>query len=141
MDVETTTFVFAVLALCCLGAVGVVGIGAVARALPGGAERFAVLRADLRRASLGLAWIIATTSMLGSLYLSEVAKFVPCKLCWYQRICMYPLALILGIAAARRDRTVRVYVLPLAGIGAAIAAYHSWIQAFPPDGGDRKSVV
>lgn len=135
MDVETATFVFAVLALCCLGAVAAVAVGAVVRALPGGGGRFAAMRADLRRASLGLAWLIATVSMLGSLYLSEVAKFFPCKLCWYQRICMYPLALILGIAALRRDRGVRVYVLPLAGIGAVVAAYHSWIQAFPPAGG------
>jgi disulfide bond formation protein DsbB len=129
MDVETATFVFAVLALCCLVAVGAVAVGAVVRALPGGGGRFAALRADLRRASLGLAWLIATVSTLGSLYLSEVARFFPCKLC------LYPLALIRGIAALRRDRGVRAYVLPLAAIGAVIAAYHSWIQAFPPEGG------
>ena len=72
---------------------------------------------------------------LGSLYFSEIADFVPCKLCWYQRICMYPLVVILGIAALRRDRGIRLYVLPLAAIGAVVSIYHSWIQAYPPVGG------
>jgi disulfide bond formation protein DsbB len=47
---------------------------------------------------------VATVATLGSLYYSEVADFPPCRLCWYQRIAMYPLVPILGIAAARRDR-------------------------------------
>ena len=55
----------------------------------------------------------------GSLYFSEVAHFVPCRLCWFQRIAMYPLAVILLVAAIRRDRAVRWYAGPLAAIGAA----------------------
>ena len=85
--------------------------------------------------AVSVAWVVATVTTLGSLYFSEVADFVPCKLCWYQRICMYPLVLILGVGALRRDRGVRFYVLPLAVVGALIAGYHSWIQAYPPENG------
>jgi disulfide bond formation protein DsbB len=69
--------------------------------------------------------------MAGSLYFSEVAHFVPCTLCWYQRIAMYPLAVILTIAAIRHDRSIRAYVVPLAGIGAVISLYHYVIEWFP----------
>jgi disulfide bond formation protein DsbB len=69
--------------------------------------------------------------MAGSLYFSEVADFIPCTLCWYQRIAMYPLALILAIAAFRGDRGVRFYVVPLASIGAAISTYHYVIEWVP----------
>ena len=105
----------------------------MARRSPGGGAD--QLRADLARLALPAAWVVALACMLGSLYYSEVAKFTPCPLCWYQRICMYPLALLLGIAAFRRDRGIRVYALALAGVGAVIASYHAYIQAFPPVGG------
>src|SRR5690606_31914870 len=93
------------------------------------------LRIDLGRASLALAWVVATVATLGSLYYSEIADFTPCTLCWYQRICMYPLAVVLGIATFRRDRSVRWYVAPMAAIGAVVASYHSYIQAYPPPSG------
>ena len=51
-------------------------------------------------------------TMAGSLYYSMVAEFVPCELCWAQRICLYPLAIILLVAALRRDRKVWTYVVP-----------------------------
>jgi disulfide bond formation protein DsbB len=70
---------------------------------------------------LYLAWVVALIATLGSLYFSEVRNFVPCVLCWFQRIMMYPLALLLGIAAFRSDLAVRVYALPLAVIGWAVA--------------------
>ena len=56
--------------------------------------------------SVVFAWIVATVTTLGSLYYSEHAGFVPCELCWYQRIVMYPLVIVLGVAALRRDRAV-----------------------------------
>lgn len=80
---------------------------------------------------LRLAWVMATVATLGSLYYSQIAHFIPCELCWYQRIAMYPLALILAIAAIRRDASVRRYVLPMAVVGAGISAYHYTIQQFP----------
>jgi disulfide bond formation protein DsbB len=73
-----------------------------------------------------LAWIVATVTTLGSLYYSEIANFVPCRLCWYQRICMYPLAVILLVGILLRDRRVRWYALPFVAIGAPISAYH-WL--------------
>ena len=57
----------------------------------------------LRGLELWSAFAVASTAMLGSLYLSEIADFIPCTLCWYQRIAMYPLVPLLGIAAWRRD--------------------------------------
>ncbi len=85
----------------------------------------------LRGTTLWLAGGVALAATLGSLYLSEIVHLIPCKLCWYQRIAMYPIAVILLIAAARRDGKVRVYAATLATIGAAIAIWHRLIQAYP----------
>lgn len=74
---------------------------------------------------------IATTAMLGSLYFSEIVNYVPCRLCWYQRIMMYPLAIILIIAAIRRDSKIGWYAVPLASIGALISTYHWLLERFP----------
>ena len=76
--------------------------------------------------ALGLyaAWLVAIVATLGSLYFSEVRLFVPCTLCWYQRILMYPLVLLLGVAAWRDDAGIVRYTLPLALLGAAVAAFH-----------------
>lgn len=90
---------------------------------------------DIARNAVWIAGIVALGTMLGSLYLSEVAHFVPCPLCWYQRICMYPLSVALLVGALRRDRGVYMYVLPPALVGAAIAIYHTQLQAFPKQSG------
>ena len=81
--------------------------------------------------ALRLAAVVALVSMSGSLYLSEVAGFEPCALCWYQRIAMYPLVPILGIAAVRRDVGVRRYVAPVAAVGAAISIWHIGVERLP----------
>ncbi|RIH90064.1 Disulfide bond formation protein C [Calidithermus terrae] len=73
---------------------------------------------------LALAWLVAIVATLGSLYYSEVRKFVPCTLCWYQRIAMYPLVFILGTALWRGDLKVKHYVLPLSLIGGSISVVH-----------------
>jgi hypothetical protein len=70
------------------------------------------------------ALVVAATAMAGSLYYSEVLGLRPCTLCWDQRICMYSLALILGLGVLRRDRGVFWYAFPLALIGAGIALNH-----------------
>lgn len=70
------------------------------------------------------AWLVALVATIGSLYFSEVRQFVPCTLCWYQRILMYPQVLLLGVAAWSRDRAVVRYALPLTAFGAVIAGYH-----------------
>jgi disulfide bond formation protein DsbB len=102
-----------------------------ARVSPGAARLWDALVDAIGGQALFLAWLVALTATLGSLYYSEVARFVPCTFCWYQRIAMYPLAVILGIAAFRRDREVWYFAVPLAAVGAVIAAYHYLIQQFP----------
>lgn len=62
--------------------------------------------------------------MVGSLFFSEVMKLPPCVLCWYQRIAMYPLVLILPIGILSQDAKLRRYSLPLALVGLTIASYH-----------------
>ena len=95
------------------------------------AEGFRRIRARLTPFALTAAWAVAVLAMGGSLYFSESANYIPCTLCWYQRIAMYPLVLILGIAIFRRDISVRIYAIPLAAIGAVIATYHWILERFP----------
>ena len=83
---------------------------------------------DDPRLPLALAALVAATATVGSLYLSLGLGLVPCELCWYQRILMYPLVVILGVAAAERRAGVRRTVLPLSVLGAGLAAYHSYLQ-------------
>ena len=90
-----------------------------------------VLLDGVREVAHWLAFAVAAASMVGSLYFSEVAEYVPCKLCWYQRIAMYSLAVILLVAAIKRDRGVTKYALPLAIIGAGISTYHYLLEWFP----------
>jgi disulfide bond formation protein DsbB len=85
-----------------------------------------------RRYGIVFSLIIATVATSGSLFLSEVAKLVPCELCWFQRIFMYPQVLILAAALAFKDRKVWRYILPLCLVGGAISVYHYYIQMFPP---------
>lgn len=79
--------------------------------------------------ALYLAWFVALASTLGALFIGEVMGRTPCVLCWYQRIAMFPLALILGVACFLSDTSVRRYVLPLAAIGGLIALWHSLLFA------------
>lgn len=85
----------------------------------------------LAEAQLWLAALVAGTATLGSLYFSEVQEFVPCRLCWFQRIFMFPLTIVLLIGAVRRDRGVRWYAMPLAAFGLLISAYHYLIEWNP----------
>src|SRR5689334_5543280 len=71
------------------------------------------------------AWIISLVAMVGSLFFSEVMNLPPCVLCWYQRIAMYPLVVIIGIGIINRDNRVKSYALPLCLIGLAISIYHN----------------
>lgn len=83
---------------------------------------------DLASMGLWFAALIAVTATAGSLYYSESAGFVPCEFCWYQRIAMYPLAVILPIAAWRRDRGGTVYAAVLASAGVVLSIYHLYLQ-------------
>ncbi len=82
----------------------------------------------LQRYGAYLALVVALTAMLGSLYYSEVAGFVPCTLCWYQRILMYPLTLIILVGIISQDEYLPNYVLPLSIIGLGFSTYHYLVQ-------------
>ncbi|KKI92454.1 2-oxoglutarate dehydrogenase [Bacillus sp. SA1-12] len=81
--------------------------------------------------SLLISWIASLLATLGSLFFSEVLHFIPCTLCWYQRILMYPLTFLLGIAFYNNDRNVYKYVLPFSILGMIISAYHYSLQKIP----------
>jgi disulfide bond formation protein DsbB len=130
--VKTMSVLFALLTL--VADVAVIGFGLIAF-LARGDGPGVVLRdrtwdrvADV---ALPLAVIVGLICTLGSLYFSEVAHFIPCRLCWYQRIAMYPMPLLLGIAAWKRDRSIRRYVIPLAVVGGLISIYHYQLEWFP----------
>lgn len=82
----------------------------------------------LDKKEIKLALVISLVATSGSLFLSEVAHFEPCKLCWLQRIFMYPLVLILAIALKEKSKDIFKYVIPLSVIGLVIAAYHYYFQ-------------
>lgn len=73
-------------------------------------------------------WILATGASLGSLFFSEVMELPPCSLCWYQRIFMFPLAIVLLVGVLFEDRGCIRYALPLAIGGWLFAAYHELLQ-------------
>lgn len=91
----------------------------------------AVAARAVGEAGLWLAFVVAAGATVGSMWFSEVAGFVPCRLCWFQRIAMYPLALVTLVAAVRADRRVGWYVVPIAAIGAAVALWHYAIEWRP----------
>lgn len=73
-------------------------------------------------------FIVALICTLGSLFYSEIAHFTPCTLCWYQRVFMYPQAIILAIAYAKKDRHAVLYSIVMSMLGAGIALYHYLLQ-------------
>ena len=75
------------------------------------------------------AWLVATMATASALFIGEVMMMVPCQLCWYQRIFMFPLAIVLGMACFSDDRRGAVYALPLAFGGLLMAAYHTLLVA------------
>lgn len=78
-----------------------------------------------------LTFVVAAASMAGSLYFSEVADYIPCRYCWFQRIAMYPIAFVALVGMIRRDQAARWYALPLAAVGAGISTWHYLIEWNP----------
>ncbi len=85
----------------------------------------------MKKYSLYFAWLIACIAAFGSLYFSEVLKLDPCHLCWYQRICIFPLVIILGLATYNGFNAIVPYVFPLVVIGFFFALYQIAIQEIP----------
>ncbi|MFE6166792.1 disulfide oxidoreductase [Viridibacillus arvi] len=76
-------------------------------------------------------WITSIIAMMGSLFFSEKMGFIPCTLCWYQRILMYPLVFFLGMAFYRNDKEIYKYVLPMSVFGMLLSGYHYALQKIP----------
>jgi disulfide bond formation protein DsbB len=132
MSVHTMSLFFALLTVGANAFVLVAaGLAVAARSSERAAARLERFRSAIGDSTLVLACVVAVVATLGSLYLSEIAHFVPCPLCWYQRIAMYPLAVLLAIAAFRSDFGIRRYVVPLAAIGSVLSIYHYQLERFP----------
>lgn len=133
MTVVAVETFYGILAVVAMGVVAAVLILRLAAVVSEGALRqWKGLVRAVGPISYGLAWFVAFLATAGSLYFSEVAGFEPCRLCWYQRIAMYPLVIILAMAAARRERAGAYYAGAIAGIGALVSAYHvvlEWVPA------------
>ena len=126
MSAQTILFfnnLFAILTLVAL----VAAVGLVVYRLVKGPEAAALLDGK----AIWLAWFVAVVATVGSLMYSELFHFVPCRLCWFQRIAMYPLAIILLVGAIRREAVVKFYALPIALIGLAVSIYHNVVQFYP----------
>ncbi len=94
-------------------------------------QRVCALAATIGPQAVPLALVVAVVTTAGSLYYSEHAGFVPCELCWYQRIVMYPLVIVLGVAWLRRDQKVWITALPFVVIGAPLSLYHWLVERVP----------
>ncbi len=86
----------------------------------------------LRRALWGYelwcAFVVTAIATGGSLFFSEIAGYVPCELCWYQRICMYPLSILTLFASLTNDHRIARYLLPFPVIGAGVSTYHLLVE-------------
>ena len=104
--------------LLLVGLAWALGLRAPAELLRRGAEGY----------ELWLAFLVAAIATGGSLFFSEIAGFVPCELCWFQRICMYPLSIVTLLAALFDDRRTAGYLLPLPVVGAGVSVYHLLVE-------------
>jgi len=80
-----------------------------------------------------VSFVIVAIAVLASLLYSEVIGFVPCELCWWQRVLMYPQLIILGLAVWKKTKDAAIYCLTLSSIGAVVAGYHFYGQSFNPN--------
>jgi len=90
-----------------------------------------------------LIWVQSLLAVAGSLYFSEIKSYTPCELCWVQRIFMYPLVIVYGVALLKRDIKIALPGLVLSGIGMLISTYHYLIQKWPllRDSGDTCGII
>jgi disulfide bond formation protein DsbB len=128
MDGAQVADTFGVMALLATVAVVLAALASASGA--GRRERVRELVDEQGRTS---AWLVAAVATAGSLWFSEGAGFTPCELCWYQRIAMYPLVVVLGIRALRPagSRDLRVAGLLLVAAGLAVNAWHVTIETWP----------
>ena len=129
MTTETFTLFFALLAVVAEVATAVALVLAIGGRFSPALQRLRQQAVEaVGPSGLGLAAAVATVCTAGSLYFSEIANFMPCKLCWYQRYAMYPLVPILGLSAWKGFTRVRPYGMALAAIGSLISTYHVLVE-------------
>jgi len=121
-----------IVALSALGVAGQVLVAALLLvgllALTGVGGPLDAVRRLLWGYELRSAFVVAALGTGGSLFFSQIAPFPPCELCWYQRICMYPLSILTLLLAARADNRVARYLLPLPVVGAGVSVFHLLVQ-------------
>ncbi|HEY7536666.1 MAG TPA: disulfide bond formation protein B [Gaiellaceae bacterium] len=121
-----------IVVLAVLGVVGQVLVACLLvigfLALVGVGSPLAFVRSAIWGYELWLAFVVAAIATGGSMFFSEVAGFVPCELCWYQRICMYPLSIITLLAAIFEEYGSARLLLPLPIVGACVSVYHLLIE-------------
>ena len=124
---------YAVLALVADALVLVAAIAFIySRTSPSAREWWGRIRDAITPFALQVAWIVAVLATFGSLFLQFFEHFDPCEFCWFQRICMYPLSLLLGIAAFRGDvQVAKRYFIGLSLVGAGLAIYHYQLERIP----------
>ena len=129
VSTETAQLFFSLLAVAAgLSSLAYLGLWIASRL---GSDGAASLGRAVAESAPWLAFVVAATATAGSLYFSEVAHFLPCRLCWFQRVAMYPLSVVLLVGAIRRDPGLRWYVGPIALVGAGVAAYHTLLEWKP----------
>jgi disulfide bond formation protein DsbB len=104
--------------LLLIGVLALVGIG----------RPLLALRELIEGYELWLAFLVSAIATGGSLFFSEIAGFVPCELCWFQRICMYPLSILTLLAALANDRRAARYLLVFPVVGAGVSIYHLLVE-------------
>lgn len=132
MSGEQVDLFFAIVAVGgLLGTLGVIVLAVAGRFSNAAGQLLTQARQSIAGSELLLATGISVSATAGSLYYSQIRHFEPCQLCWYQRIFMYPMAVLFVVALIKRDTSVRRFVLPLTTIGASISIYHNYVQIFP----------
>ena len=118
-----------------LAVLGVVGQALVALMLLIGALAIVGVRGPLRLLrrvlwgyELWAAFVVTAIATGGSLFYSQIAGFIPCELCWFQRICMYPLSILTLLTAIAGDHRAARYLLPLPVVGAGVSVYHLLVE-------------
>lgn len=130
--IEATDTAFGVLGLLGQVLVGVLVVVIVLAVLsPRFRRRVVTSWGSLQVQALVAAWVIAAIATGGSLYFSEIAGYIPCQLCWYQRICMYPLTMTLLVGVWVRGRAAALYSLIFPLVGIVVAARHIYIEENP----------
>ena len=131
MDVTDWYRIFAWCAIATQAAILGLWLARIAAGASAGSRLWSQIHNGLHTQGLAVAALVASVATAGSLYLSEGGHLIPCRLCWYQRTMMYPLAVLLIIAAVRNDWAIRPYAIALSLIGAAISTWHVLVEWNP----------